>query len=284
MPILRWWGIVQESAMKWWMDNAFRLGASLSFYTAFALSPVLITVIAIAGLVFGQEPVQRALMEQISRIVGPESAAAMNTLLATARPPGHGLAATAISIVTVLVLATGVVVEMQDGLNTIWNRRAQNGSGVWRLLRDRVLSLLFITGMAFLLLVSLVIDAVLAAVGTYLGNLLPASEVILGLLNLMISVAVVTVLFAAIFRVLPNARVAWKDVWVGAGLTTLLFTIGKVLIGVYLGTSGVTSAYGAASSVMVILLWVYYSALIFYFGAEFTYVYARKYGASSDLK
>jgi membrane protein len=280
MSIMSWWTVVRESAVKWWADNALRLGASLSFYTAFALSPVLIIVIAVAGLVFGEQQVQHALMEEIGSLVGPASAEAIQSMLASARPPGHGLLATAISIVTVLVLATGVFVEMQDGLNTIWKSPTQKGSGLWRLLKDRVLSFLMIVGMSFLLLVSLVVDALLGAVGGYLAHFLPASAMIMHLLNFVISVVVVTILFGMIFRLLPSAVIAWKDVWIGAAVTTGLFTIGKFVIGVYLSKAGLTSAYGAASSLMVILLWVYYSSLIFYFGGEFTYIYARKYGST----
>ena len=284
MSIDVWGGLVRSSAMKWWTDNALRLGASLSFYTAFALSPILIIVIAVAGLVFGEEQVQRALMEQISSLVGPGSAGAINSMLASARPAAHGVLATCMSIATVLIVATGVFVEMQDGLNTIWKHARQNENGVWRMLKDRVLSFLLIVAMGFLLLVSLVIDAILAAVGTYLSHLLPSFDTIMYIVNLLISIVVVTVLFAIIFRLLPSAKVAWKDVWVGAAVTSALFTIGKSLIGVYLGKAGVTSVYGAASSLMVILLWVYYSALIFYFGAEFTYIYASEYGSTSQLQ
>jgi membrane protein len=279
-----WWSLVRESALKWWADNALRLGASLSFYTAFALSPILIIVIAVAGFVFGEDPVQRALMEQIKGLVGSASAEAIQSMLASARPPSHGFLATATSIGTVLVLATGVFVEMQDGLNTIW-KRPLPGSGLWRFIVDRLLSFLLIVAMGFLLLVSLVIDAVLGAVGIYLATLLSTlSQAILRVVNEIMSIAIVTLLFAMMFRFLPNAKVAWSDVWVGAGVTAVLFTVGKFLIGLYLGTAGISSAYGAASSLMVILLWVYYSSLIFYFGAEFTYIYASQYGCSSDLR
>ena len=279
-----WWSIVRGSGQKWWADNALRLGASLSFYTAFALSPLLIIVIAVAGLIFGEEHVQRALMEQISNLVGPASAEAIQNMLASARPSTHGVLATAISIATVLLLATGVFVEMQDGLNTIWKSPVRDESGLWRFLRDRVLSFLVIVGMGFLLLVSLVIDTLLGALGANLSDLLPASEAIMYGLNLMISIIVVTVLFALMFRLLPRAKVAWDEVWIGAGVTALLFTIGKFLIGLYLGKAGLKSVYGATSSLMIILLWVYYSSLIFYFGAEFTYVYAEKSRASCELR
>jgi membrane protein len=266
------------------VDNALRLGASLSFYTAFALSPILIIVIAVAGFVFGEDAVQRALMEQIKGLVGNASAEAIQSMLASARPPSHGFLATAISIGTVLVLATGVFVEMQDGLNTIWKRPLKPGSGLWRFIVDRMLSFVLIVAMGFLLLVSLVIDTLLGTVGMYLTTLLPAPEAILYVVNATISIVIVTMLFAMMFRLLPNAKVAWGDVWVGAGVTAVLFTVGKFLIGLYLGKAGISSAYGAASSLMVILLWVYYSSLIFYFGAEFTYVYAGQYGHSSDLR
>jgi membrane protein len=281
---MEWWSIVRDSGMKWWADNALRLGASLSFYTAFALSPLLVIVIAVAGVVFGEEQVQRALMEEISNLVGPGSTEAIQSMLGSARPSTHGGLKAAISIATALILATGVFVEMQDGLNTIWKSPIQDGSGLWRFLRDRVLSFLIIVAMGFLLLVSLVIDALLGAFGAYLTELLPTSKAIMYGLNTMISIIVVTVLFALMFRLLPRAKVAWNEVWVGAGVTAGLFTIGKFLIGVYLGTAGVTSAYGAASSLMVILLWVYYSSLIFYFGAEFTSVYAEKSRASHGIR
>lgn len=282
--VTQWWSVLRDSALKWWADNALRLGASLSFYTAFALSPILIIVIFIAGFVFGEEPVQRALMEQISGLVGTASADAIQSMLASARPRSHGFLATAISIGTVLVLATGVFVEMQDGLNTIWKSPLEPGTGLWRFLRDRVLSFLLIVGMGFLLLVSLVVDTLLGAVGAYLTALLPTSEAVLRGLNAVMSIVTVTVLFGMMFRLLPNAKVAWGDVWVGAGVTAVLFTIGKFLIGLYLGKAGISSAYGAASSLMVVLLWVYYSSLIFYFGAEFTYIYAGTYGRGSDLR
>jgi membrane protein len=271
-----WWSIVRGSGLKWWADNALRLGASLSFYTAFALSPLLIIVIAVAGLVLGEAHVQQALMEQIRNLVGPASTEAIQSMLASARPFTHGALGTAVSIATVLVLATGVLVEMQDGLNMIWKSPIQDGSGLWRFFKDRVLSFLVIVRMGFLLLVSLVIDTLLGALGAYLTHLLSTFEAIMYGLNLMISIIVVTVLFALMFRLLPRAKVAWDEVWIGAGVTAVLFTVGKFLIGVYLGKAGLTSAYGAASSLMVILLWVYYSSLIFYFGAEFTYVYAVK--------
>ena len=278
------WSIVRDSGVKWWADNALRLGASLSFYTAFALSPLLVIVIAVAGVAFGEEQVQRALMEEISNLVGPESTEAIQSMLGSARLSTHGGLKAAIGIATALILATGVFVEMQDGLNTIWRSPIQHGSGLWRFLRDRVLSFLVIIGMGFLLLVSLVIDALLGAFGAYLTHLLTTSEAIMYGLNLMISLIVVTVPFALMFRLLPRANVAWNEVWIGAGVTAGLFTIGKFLIGVYLGTAGVTSAYGAASSLMVILLWVYYSSLIFYFGAEFTYVYAEKSRANHGIR
>jgi membrane protein len=281
---MEWWSIVRDSGVKWWADNALRLGASLSFYTAFALSPLLVIVIAVAGVVFGEEQVQRALMEEISNLVGPGSTEAIQSMLGSARPSTHGGLKAVISIATALILATGVFVEMQDGLNTIWKSPIQDGSGLWRFLRDRVLSFLVIIGMGFLLLVSLVIDALLGAFGAYLTELLPTSKAIMYGLNMMISIIVVTVLFALMFRLLPRAKVAWNEVWVGAGVTAGLFTIGKFLIGIYLGTAGVTSAYGAASSLMVILLWVYYSSLIFYFGAEFTSVYAEKSRASHGIR
>ena len=251
-----------------------RLAASLSFYTAFALSPLLLIVIAVAGLFFGEELVQQALIEQITRLVGSSGAEGVGSMLTSARQPTRGLVATIVSVATLLTLATGVFVEMQDGLNTLWRSPAPEDRPLWRVLKERVLSFLLILGLGFLLIVSLVLDTILAGLGQYLGSLVVLQAGLLLLVNLLVSFLVLTTLFAIIFRFLPRTRLPWRAVWIGGGVTALLSMLGKVAIGVYIGKAGVASAYGVASSLMVILLWVYYSSLIFYFGAAFTITYA----------
>lgn len=279
MSARKWRRVIVGAAGKWWADNALRLGASLSFYTAFSLSPLLIIIIAVAGLVFGEQRVQEALLTQLASMVGSSGAEAVQGMLQSAQRPTQGTVATLFSVVTLLILATGVVTELQDGLNTIWHARRAETDGWLTFLKNRLLSFLLILGIGFLLIVSLVIDAGLAAVGHFLSHLLPGPEAILHLLNFVISFVVLTILFAMIFRLLPNASIGWRDVGMGSAVTTLLFTVGKLLIGLYLGKAGVGSAYGAASSLMVILLWVYYSSLILYFGAAFTFTYATLYGS-----
>ena len=269
------WGLIRQAFAKWWEDNALRLAASLSFYTAFSLSPVLLIVIAVAGVFFGEESVQHALIEQISRLVGPGEAAAVNSMLISAQQPTYGLLSAMVNVATLLTLATGVFVEMQDGLNTLWQSPPAEERPLWRLLKERLLSFLLILGLGFLLVVSLVLDAVLAAVGTYLSALLSAQATVLLVWNFLLSVLVLTMLFAMIFRFLPRIRLPWVAVWLGGGVTALFIILDKFAIGLYIGKAGVASAYGAASSLMIVLLWVYYSSLIFYFGAAFTVTYAQ---------
>ena len=260
-------------------DLAPRLGAALAYYTVLSLVPLLVVIIAMIGVIFGREAAQGNILEQIGSLVGPQSEAAIKEMIQRASEPSTGIFAAAVAGVTLLVGASGVFAQLQDSLNSIWGVKAKEGRGLWGLIRDRFFSVAALLGTGFLLLVSLVLSAALSAFGKWFGGWLPAPELVLQILEFIISFGVVTGLFALIFKVLPDAHVAWRDVWVGSAMTALLFTIGKFAIGLYLGKSDVGSAYGAAGSMVILLVWVYYSAQIILFGAEFTQVYANALGS-----
>ena len=230
------------------------------------------------GLVFGQEAAQSAIVSQIAELVGEQTAAAIKDMIQRAEQPSTGLFATALAVATLLLGASGVFGQLQDALNTVWGVEPKEGSDVWAFIKARFLSFVAVLGTGFLLLVSLILSSALAAFGKWFGEFLPLPEAVLQLMNFALSFLVVTGLFALIFKVLPDAKVAWRDVWIGAALTSALFTIGKFALGLYLGKSNVASAYGAAGSLVLVLLWVYYSAQILLYGAEFTQVYANRVG------
>jgi len=255
------------------------MGAAIAYYTLFSIAPLLIIVIAIAGLVFGADVARTAVVEQLYRLIGRDGAVAVQALLGSSSEPGRNVVATLISILTLLFGATTVFAELQSALDRIWQVPVPpKASGIWQVLRQRLLSFGIILVLGLLMLVSLVISAALAALGSWWGGFLEGWGAVLEAFNAVVSFATVTGLFAAIYKIMPRARIAWRDVWVGAAVTALLFTIGKFLIGVYLGTSGITSTFGAAGSLVVMMVWVYYSAQIFLFGAEFTWVYAHMSG------
>jgi len=272
------WSVLQKAAADWIRDRAPRLGAALAYYTIFSMVPLLIVIIAIIGLVFGQEAAQAAIMEQISRLIGPQSAAAIKDMIQRADQPSTGIISTIIATVTLLGGAAGFFGQLKDALNTVWGIEPKAGRGIWGFVRDNFLSFATLLGTAFLLLVSLLLSTALAAIGKWFGQLLPLPEVVLQTFNLLLSLVVITGLFALIFKVLPDAHIAWRDVWIGAALTSVLFTIGKFAIELYLGKSNVGSSYGAAGSLVLILVWVYYSVQILLYGAEFTQVYANLVG------
>jgi membrane protein len=273
------WKLLSATYMKWSEDHAQGLGAALAFYTVFSLAPLLLIVIAIAGLVFGQEAAEGQIIGQIQGLVGEESAKAIQGILENVRKPATGLIATALAIITLLFGATGVFAQLQEALNTIWGVENKEGLGILQILRTRFLSFMTVLGSGFLLLASLVLSAGLAAIGHKLEYLLPGPEPLIQVINFLVSFGVITVLFAMIYKMLPDVSIQWSDVWIGAGMTSLLFTIGKFLIGLYLGKSDVGVVYGAAGSLIIILLWVYYAAQIFLLGAEFTAVYASSHGS-----
>lgn len=271
--------LLKATWTEWNEDKASRLAAALAYYTVFSLAPLLIIVIAIAGLVFGHDAAQGRIVEQIEGLVGGDGADAIQAMLENANQPAAGVTATVIGVVTLLFGATGVFIQLQDALNTIWEVAPKPGQGIVNFLRNRFLSFSMVLGIGFLLLVSLVLSAVLAAIGTYFNHLLPGLTSLWQAINFVVSFGVITLLFGMIYRILPDVKIAWGDVWIGAAVTSLLFTIGRLLIGIYLGSSAIDSAYGAAGSFVVILVWVYYSAQILLFGAEFTQVYAKQYGS-----
>jgi membrane protein len=272
------WPVLKKAAADWSHDRAPRLGAALAYYTIFSMVPLLVVIIAIIGLVFGQEAAQSAIMDQISSLIGPQSAAAIKDMIQRADQPSTGIISTVIATVTLLMGAAGFFGQLKDALNTVWGIETKAGRGIWGFVKDNFLSFATLLGTAFLLLVSLVLSTALAAIGKWFGNLLPLPEVVLQAVNLIFSLVVITGLFALIFKVLPDAHTAWRDVWVGAALTSVLFTIGKFAIELYLGKSNVGSSYGAAGSLVLVLVWVYYSVQILLYGAEFTQVYANLMG------
>jgi membrane protein len=271
--------LVKHTATEWIDQGLSRMGAALAFYTLFAIAPLFIIVLAIAGLWFGEAAARRELFSQVSGLVGSEGGDAIQALISAANRPKTGAWATVIAVVTLFVGATGVFVQLQDALNSIWGVRRAPGRGVRNFIKDRLLSFALIVGIGFLLLVSLVLSAGLSALGKYMGGLLPVQETLWQGINFVVSFGVITLLFAMIFKLLPDVKIAWRDVWIGAMLTALLFNLGKFLLGLYLGRSSVTSAYGAAGSLVIVLLWVYYSAQILFFGAKFTQLYASQYSS-----
>ena len=281
---LKPWLTLAKSAVSSWLDDyAPSMGAALSYYTVFSLAPLLLIVVSVAGLVFGEEAVRGELFGQLQGLMGADAAQAVQGLLASASKPSHGVLGTVIGVAVLLFGATTVFGELQDDLDRIWRAPARQGSGVWSLLRARLLSFGMILALAFLLMVSLVIGAVISALGKWWGPMFGGWEVLAQIVNLVVGFALTTAIFAIIYKMMPRVHVRWHDVWIGAVVTALLFTIGKFLIGLYIGKSGVASGYGAAGSLIVVFLWVYYSAQIFLLGAEFTWLYARTYGSMRML-
>jgi membrane protein len=274
------WSLTKQSFQAWNDDYASSMGAALAYYTAFSLAPVLILVIAVAGLAFGADAARGEIVSQLRGLLGDQGAKATEELLTSASKPGAGAAASAIGAVTLLLGATSVFAELQSDLDRIWRAPAiQHASGFVALIRARVLSFGMVVAMGFLLLVSLVIGAALSAAGRWGNTLFPAGAMILQVVNLAVGFGITVALFATAYRVLPRARIAWSDVWIGAIVTAALFTLGKYLIGLYIGLASVSSGFGAAGSLIAVLVWVYYSTQIFLLGAEFTWVFAHRKGS-----
>jgi membrane protein len=273
------WGLFQETFQEWSNDKVPRLAAALSYYTIFSLAPLLIIVIAIVGAVFGEDAARGEIYRQIRGLVGNAGAQVIQTAIESASQPKAGTIASLISIVVLLFGATGLFTELQDSLNTIWEVQAKPGRAMKNMVRQRFTSFAMVLAIGFLLLVSLVVSAGLQATVSYFSHLLPGVDFLWQFINFSLGFVVTTVLFGLIFKVLPDVKITWNDVLIGAAITALLFSIGRYLLGQYLGNSSFGSAYGAAGSVVVVLAWVNYAAQILFFGAEFTQVYARKYGS-----
>lgn len=275
----KFFDVLKQTFKEYGEDKISRHAAALAYFTIFSIAPVLVIIIAVAGFVLGEQAVQNEIAGQIEGVVGSDAANMIQTMIASASQTGGGILATIISIGLLIFGATGLFTQLQDSLNTIWEVQPDTESGIGRIVKKRALSFAMILGIAFLLLVTLVISAALAAITRYFEGLLPGSDLLWLIINYVVTFGVIALVFALIFKIIPDAKVEWKDVWLGAAVTAFLFMIGQVLIGLYLGRSSVSSSYGAAGSLVVILLWVYYSAQILFIGAEFTQVYARTYGA-----
>jgi membrane protein len=271
--------LLKRTFDEWMLDKIPRMGAALAYYMVFSLAPLLVIAVAVAGLAFGERAARGAIVSEIQGLVGTDAARAIQTMLRSAYKPGSGITASVIGVVVLLFGASGVFAEMQDALNTIWEVRPNPKGGLWNWVKSRFLSFGMVLGIGFLLLVSLLLTAAVSAIAKFWSGYLPLPAVVLHSVDVILSFAVTTLLFAMIFKFLPDAEVAWTDVLMGAGLTAFLFTVGKFAIGFYVGKSISASAYGAAASLMVVIAWVYYAAQILYFGAEFTQAFANEYGS-----
>jgi len=279
-----WWLLVRKAIASWVADYAPSMGAALSYYSVFSLAPLLLIVISIAGLAFGEEAVRGELFGQLNGLLGADAAKAIEGLLASVSQPTEDIASTVIGVAVMLIGATTVFGELQDALDRIWRAPARDRTGgLWGLVRERLLSFGMILGLSFMLMVSLVFSAAVAALGKWWAGAFGSWELLLQCVNLVVGFALTTVVFAMIYKLMPRVSVQWRDVWIGSLVTALLFTIGRFLIGLYIGKSGVASGFGAAGSLIVVFVWVYYSAQIFLIGAEFTWVYATTYGSMRHL-
>lgn len=274
---MRPWKLAKDTISNFMADGALSQGAAIAYYTIFSIAPVLVIAIAVAGLAFGEEAAQGAIVSQLGGLMGTQSADAIQAMIRSASNHKSGIIATILGIGTLILTASGVFGQMQTALNAIW--KAEPKAGLSRLVKARVASLGLVAALGFLLMVSLVVSAALSAVDSYLNGILPGAHILLQAVNFVLSVVLIAVLFAAIYKILPDKQIAWRDVLVGALATSLLFTIGKSLIGLYIGHSNIASSYGGAGAFVVVLLWIYYSSQIFLLGAEFTHVYAETHGS-----
>ena len=272
------WDILQAAAADWVEDKAAQMGAALAFYSVLSLAPIVVIALSIVSLFIDPKTATAQFLTQMESMVGSEGAKAIQGMLENAQEPKTGAVAAVLGIVTLLFGASGVFGQLQEAMNNIWNVPAKKSGGIWGMVRSRFLSFAMVLGTGFLLLISLLLSAVIAGLGQQLGHMWPALEPLSHFANEVATFLAVTLLFALMFKLLPDTRVEWRDVWVGAVLTAVLFTVGKLLIGLYLGKSAVGSAYGAAGSLVVLLVWIYYSAQILFFGAELTHAIAERRG------
>lgn len=278
--------LLSESLDEWSRHKAPRLGAALAFYTLLSLTPLLLVVVSIVGLVFGHQAAQRDVVQQVQMLVGAPGAKAIEAVLEGSRNTTHGIIATLIGLATLLFGASGVLIELRDALNTIWEVPTPNLTRVRKItafVKQRLFSFAIVLSIGFLLVVSLAVSAWISALGTLSASIVPGQEIILHVLNAVISFVVITGLFAAIYKIMPDVKIQWRDVILGGAATSLLFTIGKFALGLYLGKASFASTYGAAASIVVLVIWVYYSGQIFFFGAELTRTFANQYGSHPNL-
>jgi membrane protein len=270
--------LLKETAIQWDEDQAARQAASLALYTLLSIAPLLIVSIKVAGIALGDEAARGQVSQEVGRLVGPQAGAAIEAMVANAKEPGQGVIGSLIGLAVLLFGASGVFGELQTSLNQIWEVKPKPNRGIVGFLKDRVFSFTMVMSVAFLLLVSLVVSAVLATVTEHFRGLIPYPA-LWWVLNVAIGIGITTLLFAMIYKVVPDAQIGWRDVWVGAFATAVLFSLGRVLLSWYVGRSATTSAFGAAGSLVALIVWVYYSAQILFFGAEFTQVFATRYGS-----
>ncbi len=274
------WQFLKTTINEWVEAEPFQLAAALSYYTLFSLAPLLLIAIGVAGFVFGREAAQNQIVETLQGMIGQDSAQTVQEMIqASNEKPKTGMLSTIIGFVALLFGAGGVVGQLQTSLNKMWEVTPKPGQGIWGFLRQRFFSFAMVLAIGFLLLVSLVVTAMLTSFTAMISSFLGDATFVAHAIDILVSFGFVTLLFALIYKYVPDVEIQWRDVWVGAALTSILFTIGKYLIGLYIGTSGVSSTFGAAGSLITILVWVYYSSLIFFLGAEFTRVYATQYGS-----
>lgn len=274
------WLLVRDAFFQWIDDNPFQMGAALAYYTLFSIAPLLLIAITVAGSVFGREASQVQIIGAIQDVVGFHSARAILAMIESAgQRPDSGFFTTAAGMILLLLGAAGVIGQLQDSLNAIWRVASKTGRGIMGFVQDRLVSYSMVLGVGFLLVVSLIVSALVTAVSEILSGFLPIDAATAQIFGLVVSFVFIALLFAVIYKFVPDVRIAWRDVWIGAATASLLFSVGKFLIGFYLGHSTVTSIYGAAGSLVTLLLWVYYSSLMFFFGAELTQVYATRYGS-----
>jgi membrane protein len=275
--------LTRRTFQEWGEDKATRLAAALAYYAVFSVPPLLLLILVVLGRVVGAEytetEIQSRLLDQFSGLIGAEGSEVLATVIENASRPGEGFFAGIAGIATLLFGAAGFFTQLQDAMNTIWEVTPDPDRGIGQKIKERLFSFSLVAGLGLLLLVSLVVSAGLSALNEFLTSLLPEAQLLMQVVNFVVSLAIVVLLFAAVYKVIPDVKIAWRDVWVGAIVTGLLFTLGKQAIGLYLGQSSTASSYGAAGSLVVFLLWVYYSAAIFFLGAEFTQVYANRYGS-----
>jgi membrane protein len=278
------WELTKGTLSSWMDVNAPRLGAALSFYSVLAVAPLLVLCIGLAGLVFGQEAAQGQVAAQVQNVVGAQGGQVIQTLLAESSRKSSGIIAASVGLLMLLFSASGVFGELRDSLNLVWGAKSASGSGIIGMIKYRFFSFAMVLGIGFLLLVSLLLNAAIAAAEKFFGGYLPLPGPVLHLINFLVSLVAVTVLFALLYKVVPDVHIEWQDVWIGAAVTALLFSIGKFLIGLYLGKASVGSAYGAAGSLVVFLVWVYYSAQIFFLGAAFTHEFSERHGSRAQAR
>ncbi len=264
------WTILRQTFSAWTRHDAPTWGAALAFYTILSLAPLVVLVVSLVALIFGRTTAQNELLGQVDSLIGQQGSEAVKAMIEHAQKPASGAFASVIAVITLLFGASGVFGQLRSALNRMWDVQPKSAGGLWGAIKQNIFSYGMVLAVGFLLMVSLVVSAALAVVGKYFGGLLPMPEVALHIVNFVVSFAGISVLFALILRYVPDTRMPWKDLWVGSIVTALLFTVGKFLIGLYLGKAAVGSAYGAAGSLVAVVVWVYYSAMIFLFGAEFT--------------